>query len=62
MGINPMAAKEEKREKKKLKGHPNRFLHHSQKLFRSFLFPPCFGTEKFSISHGYGLSHLSSVR
>jgi hypothetical protein len=62
MGINPMAAKEEKREKKKLKGHTDRFLHYPQKLFRSLFFPSYFGTEKFSISNGNGLSHLSSIR
>jgi hypothetical protein len=62
MDINPMADKKEKREKKKLKSHPDRFLHHPQKLFCPLLFPPCFGSEKLSISYGNGLSHLSSVR
>jgi len=50
-----MADKKEKREEKKLKSHPDRFLHDPLKFFRPFLFPSHPWSEKLSISYGNAL-------
>jgi hypothetical protein len=50
MPINPMAHKEEKREKEKSKSHSKRLLYHPLKFFSPFFPSSYFRSEKLSIS------------